>query len=207
MQVEGGPWEFDTCDDAVGSYMQGACVSREDKLQTARRAERRTAVFSRVPLRVRDDFVGLERAAKAFFDAREVNEVDQKGSGRAGFMIAERSRLEEEFISALESVVKGKVPAEATPEQWKAADAELNAAYARLLARKEWHGTVTKDGIRRTQRKWLRYRDAWVRFAERMYPSVPPEGWRIRITRDRTTMLTLGPPPWPVDYWPGTAAD
>ena len=49
--------------------------------------------------------------------------------------------------------------------------------YSTIMRRKSLdEGTVTRDGIRETQRKWLAYRDAWTAF--RGAPSPAPHGRR-----------------------------
>jgi hypothetical protein len=39
------------------------------------------------------------------------------------------------------------------------------------------------------QRAWLSYREAWVRFGRRRYPSVAGASWRTWLTRERIEML------------------
>ncbi|MDB5575951.1 MAG: hypothetical protein JWR80_1127 [Bradyrhizobium sp.] len=100
-----------------------------------------------------------------------------------------------EYIAAFE---KGqfKLP---TPEQLAAADAALNLAYQRVMAlpgdsghpdRLSW-STVEKKDVRTTQRAWLAYRDAWLRFASQRYPSMPPASLAAALTERRTRQLTM----------------
>jgi uncharacterized protein YecT (DUF1311 family) len=52
----------------------------------------------------------------------------------------------------------------------------------------EW-GTVTKEGIKSTQRKWIRYRDAWVVFGGVRCPEITDTSWKTLITRERIAQL------------------
>jgi len=82
-----------------------------------------------------------------------------------------------------------QVPA-ASASDFNVADAELNAAYRRVMAAKDpVSGTVTRDGIRTAQRAWLSYRDASVAFAKIKYPSVTSESIRTRLTQKRVAEL------------------
>lgn len=73
-------------------------------------------------------------------------------------------------------VIGGDFP-RASGLEFAKADAKLNMLYQKIQdthGSQGW-GTVTKDGIRKTQRAWLHYRDAWVDFAKIKFPSFAPE--------------------------------
>lgn len=50
-------------------------------------------------------------------------------------------------------------------------------------------GSINADGVRDTQRAWLRHRDAWVAFAVTRWPETAADAWRARLTDSRTRML------------------
>ena len=50
-------------------------------------------------------------------------------------------------------------------------------------------GTIRPEGIRDTERVWIRYRDAWVAFGAKRYPSVPADAWRTWATTERERQL------------------
>lgn len=50
-------------------------------------------------------------------------------------------------------------------------------------------GTVTKKGIRKTERAWLIYRDAFAEFAKVKFPSFAPEGLEKAPTEERIKSL------------------
>ena len=89
-------------------------------------------------------------------------------------------------MTALEA---GKTPP-ASASDFRAADAELNAVYRRLMSAKDpIFGTVTKSGVRKAQVAWLAYRDAWVQFAAAKYPRIAPDSLRASLTQSRTKEL------------------
>ncbi len=77
----------------------------------------------------------------------------------------------------------------ATAAEAKDADDKLNASYRTML---DWAGskdnagsTITADDIRKTQRLWLVWRDAYVRFAAAAAPGVSRDAVLARLTRLR----------------------
>ena len=58
-----------------------------------------------------------------------------------------------------------------------------------LLQGYDLFGTVNADGVRDTQRAWLRYRDAWVAFAATRWPDTAGDAWRAWLTDTRTAAL------------------
>lgn len=49
--------------------------------------------------------------------------------------------------------------------------------------------TVTKASVRATQRLWLAYRDAWVRFAALRYPTMSADALKATLTQWRAAEL------------------
>lgn len=46
-------------------------------------------------------------------------------------------------------------------------------------------GSPTKEGIRTTQRSWLRYRDVWISFGAIHYPQVSADSWKAWLDKER----------------------
>ncbi len=179
---------FDICDDITSGLMMGYCAGLHERIDAVARNRRLDTVVAKLPIVARPAFAKLKAAADAYFEARESNEVDLSGTARAALVIEEGARLREAFVSSVEALV-------ASPPRWRFAEADyrvadraLNEAYRRAI-RAEALGTVTPDGIRRTQRAWLSYRDAWAVFGRALHPDVPAVGWKTWITRERTGML------------------
>lgn len=74
-------------------------------------------------------------------------------------------------------------------EDFRRADAALNASYGKLMKADLSQSTVTPGGVRETQRAWIKYRDAWVQFGTVKYPRISADTWRTTLTRTREAML------------------
>jgi uncharacterized protein YecT (DUF1311 family) len=55
----------------------------------------------------------------------------------------------------------------------------------------DWNylGTLMPEGLRSTQRAWLKYRDAWAVFGAARYPQRTAAEWKAWATRQRITQL------------------
>ena len=72
------------------------------------------------------------------------NEVDLSGTLRSAFVIEHEQKLEDDFARLLTALEAGKTPSTSASD-FRAADAELNAVYRRLMSAKDpIFGTVTK---------------------------------------------------------------
>lgn len=108
------------------------------------------------------------------------------GTARGAMYVEAEQAEEDRFLAILQSLIKGEPPA-SPKESFVEADAKLNVLYGKILKTKDSsaRGTVTKDGIKATQRVWLRYRDAWVAFAKVKFPALAPENLTTALTSDR----------------------
>lgn len=50
-------------------------------------------------------------------------------------------------------------------------------------------GSFTNAGIKSTQRKWVKYRDSWVKFAAARYPQVKVDILKTWLTEKRAAEL------------------
>ena len=179
--------DFSFCDDVTSGYAQGICAAHAAALEDAKRKRRFAAVTAGWSDADKRAFLALQRAEGAYVAALGDNEVDMSGTARAAMVTDAEQGQQAEFLDILQNLEKGTVPV-STAEQ---ADARLNAAYQRIqhATNTTMWGTVTKDGIRTAQRAWLRYRDAWIAFAQVRYPTVTPESLRAALTEKRATAL------------------
>jgi uncharacterized protein YecT (DUF1311 family) len=112
-------------------------------------------------------YAPMKKAFNAFVAAHGTGEVDLSGTARAALMIAEEDAVRNQFAKDLDSLSIGRWPS-ATAADAKAADVQMNASYHKAMA---WAGgkdnptTIKSDDIRKAQRAWLAYRDAFSRFA------------------------------------------
>jgi hypothetical protein len=189
--------DYDLCDDITSGYMQGFCADKEARFDNAQMAHNLSAVTARWSPTEQAAFRDLTSVFDAFVRIQSDKEVDQSGTGRAAFILQEESSLRHDLLASLRTFEADTLPAY-TADDFRRADLVLNAVYARALEAgtptrgSPYYsslGTVTTDGIRQTERAWLRYREAWVRFGAIKYPVTSADSWRTWLTRRRIAML------------------
>lgn len=180
---------FDICDDITSGYMDGMCQFIHSRLAEIKRKSTIDSVIKNWQEQDKRAYEQLRKSATAFFDQRVLSEVDMTGTSRAAIALAEGDLLEDSFKENILKAGKCILPCYNTTDFIKA-DNELNLIYKKIMADKglNW-GTVTKDGIRSTQRKWILYRDAWVTFGTMHCPSVSDVTWKTIITLARILQL------------------
>lgn len=181
--------DFSICDDLTSGYMMGICAShgnRYHEIEFQKKLAEITRGWTKIQL---DSF---ERFRQAFVDynrTRAGNEVDMTGTARGAMYIEERERGEDSLVACLRRLEKGVFP-KASPDQFRRSDSLLNLVYKRIQRDTATPmGTVRREDIRRTQRKWLVYRDSWVRFSRTRYPGFDETSLKDWLTRDRTQEL------------------
>ena len=150
---------LDFCDDITSGYAQGFCAS----LAAAKAKAKREVEFTKLSFKG-EDFNKLKIAAANFSKARSDNEVDLTGTDRGAMMVSEADIQDRDFLESLQTFEKGKSP----KFDFKKENAKMNDAFKKILKTKnpeENWGTVTKDNILTTQKAWIKYRDAWRKFA------------------------------------------
>ncbi|MEW6761804.1 MAG: lysozyme inhibitor LprI family protein [Pseudomonadota bacterium] len=189
MEASRSKGPIDVCDDATSGYMGGWCASVANQLREQKRGAGFAKLIAPWSAREKQAFASLESRADTFFDLRSVEEVDLSGTARAAFTIEEEARQREDFRLAVAAFEKGALP-QGGDAEFARLDARLNAVYRQLKALPApQFGTIRFEGIQRTQRAWLAYRDAWVAFGKVRYPQVAPNAWRAWFTRKRIAML------------------
>jgi uncharacterized protein YecT (DUF1311 family) len=182
--------DFHICDDFTSGVMWGICSGFEEEFHSVARQRRRDALMSTWQPAEKAAWRELQKAADEFFAASADNEVDLSGTGRNAFRIGHTAQLADGLVKALEAFEHARLP-RSTPDEFKRADAELNARYRQLQTykfEKFDSGSVTFDGIKTAQRVWLPYREAWVQFGKIKYPSVTADSWRTWLTGERIAM-------------------
>ncbi len=110
------------------------------------------------------------------------------GTARNSIFADEQGRLRDKFADDIQNFEHGKLPRH---DDFAAADKELNATYQNVLTKTDWNtaGTVTPNEIRKTQRLWLKLRDAWADFGAARYPGLSADEWKTWATRERIEQL------------------
>ena len=123
-----------------------------------------------------------------------------------------------EFLSFLDIITNseaGEFPPVASEKEFQQADNDLNLVYNNVMttlksatnkkiipmdncadnpAQEDPHGICCQyvpdpADLRDAQRKWIKYRDAWIAFATARYSSVPAIDWKMELTRERLDHL------------------
>lgn len=180
---------FDYCDDITRGFSQGECAGKESRfagIERTKRLEKLTKSWSGSD---KQAYKILLAAWGSYRNARE-GEVDQSGTARAAMLIEDDEVMESGFQESLLKFERGVFP-RFTDSDFAKADQELNLVYKNIQESNHPNdmGTVTKDDIKKAQRAWLKFRDAWVIFAKQKYPSVATAAWKTWLTKDRTKLL------------------
>lgn len=181
---------FDICDDITSGFMQGHCSSIEEEIAKRKRDRDFQTFIEKWSDSEKVALKELQVAAQEFAEARSQNEVDLSGTARAAFIIAEKSIQERDFADSIQKLVTKKAP-KYTSQQLKVEDQKLNSIYTKIQRQKSadlW-GTVTKDDIKKVQQTWIKYRDAWIKFAKVKFPEVPSDSISAWFTKKRNHML------------------
>ncbi|MES2442481.1 MAG: lysozyme inhibitor LprI family protein [Pseudomonadota bacterium] len=181
----------DYCDDITSGLAMGLCTARRSEAAAIGRDARIKALTDRLSPAAASAYAPMKRAFDAYVVARSDGEVDQSGTARGAFIVEEQDRLLDQYLLDLGRLLGGRWPP-ATAAAAQAADAKLNASYRAALESNAPEGnftTITPDLIRTTQRAWLAYRDAWLRFAAVAAPGVPRDAVLARLTNLRTAQL------------------
>lgn len=188
---------FDLCDDVTSGMMMGFCAGRDADFAQMLRTKRWTALQAKWTPDQRSAWTGLRKAADDYFNHASREEIDLSGTMRGVFVTEARETLEIALLEAVTRFDGGRYPAQKAAD-FAGADKALNSQYRQTLAMLDAgkgengfgeYGTIMPDGVRTTQRSWLRYRDAWIRFAAVRWPKMPADAWKAWLTTERTQAL------------------
>lgn len=182
------PDRFDYCDDITSGMMMGFCSSRAASKDAVGRDAELAKLTSPLKPAARTAYAKLRKAFEAYRETLVSNEVDLSGTARGAMAVGAREEEDEAFLASLREVLGAALLAAAPLAQ---ADAALNAAYKKVQAEPDesrW-GTVTRAGIKTTQRAWLGYRDAFTAFATAAGSKTTPDRLAAALTIRRTENL------------------
>ena len=185
--------DFDLCDDVTPGYMMNWCGADGTPPMFAkfRRQDPIRAITAHWSSRDRQAFETLRTAAYRFFDARVNFEVDQSGTQRLGIQATENYDLENGFASALSQLERAEWP-RYSDRHYAVSAKELDTLLRRVTHYPFPQNTfITPAGVRRAQRAWIIYVDAWLQFGMQKYPAVAASSWRTMLNRERIEQLKL----------------
>jgi hypothetical protein len=178
---------FSACDYATSGDSVSQCAARVARVETTKREAKSGALTSKWSAPQKAAFAKLQAAADKFISERIHSEIDLSGTMRGALQTAEEKKLRAGIAEDLEALELGQL---LTLTDLAAADSELNAAYHHAMQKLATpQGTISQDGVKKTERKWIPYRDAWAAFGVARYPTVPAEAWKAWTTRARTQQL------------------
>ena len=186
-----GQGNIDLCDDITSGYMMGVCSAIDARQKNRVRGQASGKATQAWPAAAQASYQKLEAASAKFADARAGKETDLSGTARAAMSIAARTAELELLAQDVKQYEAGKLPPVMTQVQAQALDKQLNVIYGKLMKqpKPDYAGAVEKEGIRDTQRLWLKYRDAWMEFGAVHYPSVTSHTWAALLTARRNAQL------------------
>jgi uncharacterized protein YecT (DUF1311 family) len=131
----------------------------------------------------------MRKAATIFFDQKVAFEVDLTGTSRSAFQLDESDELEDRFLIEIANADKCSIKKYSTQNLFEI-DSKLSRVFYKIKENKmAIYGSVTKEGVRKTQRKWIQYRDAWVVFAAIKCHRGTEISWKTMITNERIKQL------------------
>ena len=179
---------FTFCDHVTSGMNGGFCAAEKEKIASKLRDGETASLTEKWTKPQKAAFQTLQKRAEEFFVERASSEQDMSGSARAQIAIDEEARLRSELLGSVKSFESGHLPQD---RDFATTDKELNEIYSKLMRsnQHELFGTVTKENIKVTQRKWIKYRDAFVKFATLKYPKISSDIWKTWLTRQRIDQL------------------
>jgi uncharacterized protein YecT (DUF1311 family) len=188
---------FDFCDDITSGVSGAVCASMQERQRERGTTARLDRFAAALPPSAKAAFARLRKAQAMFAEASEGNENDMHGTGAAGFAIEARGRINAEFAHDVSAVAARREPTYGAGDHARL-DAELNQAYRHIMElpskqdgspERIGDSTMTRDGVRATQRAWLKYRDAWAEFLLAAGNPLDPVSFKALLTERRTKQL------------------
>jgi uncharacterized protein YecT (DUF1311 family) len=178
---------FDHCDDITSGMMGGVCAFID-----ARRTEKiRVAFLARVrralPAQHKAAFDQLVRTGAAFASSHARDETWPGGTAYAALVISAEARENEWLREHLAAFEKDQFVLPLQPGI-ASDDTGLNRIYAEVL-KSDRTDRMPVPAIRKAQRSWLAYRDAWLAFAALHYPQLPADTLKASLTQWRIKQL------------------
>lgn len=187
-------FEFDICNYVTSGYGMGYCARRGAAASEVQINKRLTKLTAGLKNGSGKYLKPAYTATAQFLEAKVWNEELHGGSGYAAWATESLVKQKREFIELIENLNSGKMPKDVTGVRDN--DDRLNSVYNEALVKlrkkplTDFNAEVNADGLRRTQRLWIPYRDATVALLYAMRPDVKKQQWMNWITEQRIRELT-----------------
>ncbi|AMP88997.1 lysozyme inhibitor LprI family protein [Legionella pneumophila] len=181
---------FDICDDITSGYMMGWCSSIDQRLEDAKRNKKIKSLVSQWTNQEQLLYQQVRKTAEVYIHDHSMNEIDLSGTARGAFAINAQLGLNQRLFELLQKVDRCETPL-ATTKQYEELDKQLNRIYKKLMADTSsfQDTTITKEGIKKTEIAWIKYRDAWIQLARAKCPKISAESWQVLLIQDRIKLL------------------
>ncbi|MFM2085943.1 MAG: hypothetical protein RLZZ237_812 [Pseudomonadota bacterium] len=190
LNASGAHGEIDLCDDITSGYMIGVCSGIDSRQKQRVRVAAGSKLSNTLPPAARAALDALQQATDKFSASHATREMDLGGTIGSSVAINTHTEQMELLAHDLRQYEQGQLP-QAGKVGAAALDKQLNLLYGKVMkqTQADYPGAVSKDGIRATQRLWLVYRDAWLRYGAIRYPSVSADTWLALLTARRNAQL------------------
>jgi len=199
LAKDAGRGRFDLCDDVAGAALRSACGAVRTGRQNQQHEQGHAAQLATLARGWSDKAqLGLalaREAAQHFARYRLEYELYGPGTGSRAARPPQREAQGAEFDRFAADVLDfeaGRLP-RFSDSEFASLEQKMDAAYQQwMLARPASQPTpasMHKDGVEKTQRAWLAYRDAMELFGAIRYPQVPGASWRALLTARRIRQL------------------
>lgn len=187
---------YDICEDAISRAEISVCSHIISKVAGAKQALLKEQLTKNWSEAAKAALKKLNKDAHDFLYNVKDYESDQGGRLSHVYAEEERRENEEAFVKLLQLISEGQLP-KTSFKDFQAADKELNSIYRQVLLKIQKRDCrvincmelPNQDGIRLTQKSWLRYRDTWVALARIQFLSVSPLAIKTLLTKQRKDML------------------
>jgi len=176
---------FSVCDHSSGPALYEQCAILQERFDKRERDNQFSELSSSWSPPQQKAFHAFMAEAGRFYRVQASNGVNLEGT----FEVQEETFLLNGLLTSLQQFERGELP-RYSADEFRKAEAEESAAYTRTQTGKDTHwGTVTRQGVSRSEEEWRRYRDAWIAFGKKRYPGVTEQSWKAWLALERTVML------------------
>src|SRR6476661_10645877 len=165
---------FSVCDHSSGREMYEQCAILSERFDKIERDQKFNDLIAGWKPAEKKAFNTFMEEANRFYEVQAKNGVNLEGT----FEIQEEIFFKRNLLSSLEAFERGELP-NYTVQEFQRAEADESAAYQRTQTGDvtQW-GTVTRQGVQKSEDEWRRYCSAWITFGRQKYPGVSEKSWK-----------------------------
>ncbi len=187
-------FDFNICHYAGSGYGLGYCARRSAEASEVQINKKLTKLAAELKNGSGKYLKPAYKARSGFLEAKVWNEELHGGSGYAAWATGSLVKQKNEFVKLIENINSGSIPKDVGA--FRDNDDRLNLIYNEVLVKLQkkplidFNAEVNADGLRKTQRLWIPYRDAAVTLLHAMKPEVTKQQWINWMTGQRIRELT-----------------